>query len=249
MRVRSLEASVECGAAKVAHTVCSDITALANVHPCWYHLSVRSLPHWSAPSRASQGTIGRIQVRDVSTDGSSVWTRIVDTRVTDESVLSFTYEHYDAALATFPGYDGYVSTHHGTYPRTQHTYTHNTYTALVSRLCSELVVNPTRVVFLQRFVSEMLNFLSALLAKKDDAPKEPDTMSAAYSESVVSPSLTPCAPHSAARHPAPGPVRARAPVVRVERHAVARRQRRQHTEHLLRKRTSLPRRPHQCTFT
>lgn len=42
------------------------------------------------------------------------------------------------------------------------------------------MVNPTRVVFLQRFVSEMLNFLSALLAKRDDAPKEPDTKSAAY---------------------------------------------------------------------
>lgn len=42
-----------------------------------------------------------------------MWTRIVDTRVTDESVLSFTYEHYDTTLATFPGYDGYVSTRQG----------------------------------------------------------------------------------------------------------------------------------------
>lgn len=50
-----------------------------------------------------------------------MWTRIVDTRVTDESVLSFTYEHYDTTLATFPGYDGYVSTRQGNTSHCQHT--------------------------------------------------------------------------------------------------------------------------------
>lgn len=81
MRVRSLEASVECGTAKVAHTVCSDITVLANVHPSWYHLSVRptdrcldltSLRRYRAPSVVSKCETYRLAA---AACGRALWTR------------------------------------------------------------------------------------------------------------------------------------------------------------------------------
>ena len=58
-----------------------------------------------------KGTVGRVHVRDVSTEGS-VWSRLLDTRVTDESVIAFTFEKYDRTLATFPGYDHFLSAYY-----------------------------------------------------------------------------------------------------------------------------------------
>lgn len=50
-------------------------------------------------------------MRDVSTEGS-VWSRLLDTRVTDESVIAFSFEKYDRTLATFPGYDHFLSAYY-----------------------------------------------------------------------------------------------------------------------------------------
>lgn len=47
----------------------------------------------------------------MSTEGS-VWSRLLDTRVTDESVIAFTFEKYDRTLATFPGYDHFLSAYY-----------------------------------------------------------------------------------------------------------------------------------------